>query len=197
MRLFLALDLSPGQRAQVAEDVLAPLERLLPGLRRTAPESLHLTLRFLGEVGEERVADIAAALSRAVARSEPFALSFGRPGVFPGLRRARVLWLAVADGADRVKDLAAELGAELAALGFPPPEQPFVPHLTLGRMRRPPSPALLRETLGGLRGFRPEPALVRRAVLYQSRLRPQGPEYVPQLQAEFGGPGKTGFSGGS
>jgi 2'-5' RNA ligase len=127
MRLFIALDLPPA----VLADVRAICAEL-PAARWTNPAQLHLTLRFLGEVPEERVAELRAQLTKVV--RPPFELGLRGAGVFPRKRRpARVLWAGVAPE-EPVIDLKAAIDA---ALGPDPEsaERGFSPHLTLARFR--------------------------------------------------------------
>lgn len=134
LRLFLAVDLPPAIAAEV--------EALCQGLaaaRWSNPAQLHLTLRFLGDTPEDRLASLRAQLATVAAA--PFGLSVQGVGVFPRHRRpARVLWAGVAPG----EPLVALKAAIDGAIG-PDPEQSgrdFSPHLTLARFRDDPGPAL-------------------------------------------------------
>lgn len=98
------------------------------GGRATPAENIHLTLEFLGEIGEERLAllhDIAAAV-----RGRRFKLSMDRVGSF---RRARVAWAGCESAAPQVMALQRDLSRRLRAEGFDLEDRPFAPHVTLLR----------------------------------------------------------------
>lgn len=101
--------------------------------RRSAPE--HLTLLFLGEIASDRVPAIEQALTPVGARWPPFDLTLDGVGAFPSVERPRVVWVGATEGAAELVRLAGEvraaLGEEVASTG----EGPFVPHLTLFRVR--------------------------------------------------------------
>jgi 2'-5' RNA ligase len=146
-RAFIAILLSPEARDAVTEEVerLRPLSRAVAWVPR---DNLHLTLRFLGEQGEERLADALAAVETTAAAGEPFTLGLHGLGAFPGLERPRILWVGVAEGALAARGLQARLEAGLAERGFPPEARRWHPHLTVGRVfddrrwRREVTPAL-------------------------------------------------------
>lgn len=141
IRAFVAVELDAALRQAIAR-VQADLRRRLqetdgPGLRVqwVKPESIHLTLKFLGDIPEERVAEIRTSLSGTVARHVRFAVGVEGLGVFPDLRGPRILWVGLAEGAGAVASLAADVEAALAAAGFAPEAKPFHPHLTLARIK--------------------------------------------------------------
>jgi 2'-5' RNA ligase len=134
LRLFVACELPPEMRAALAalQDMLR--HRGAPPVRWVRPEGIHLTLKFLGSVPAERVADICAALAPTVEGIHPFALSLGDLGTFGGRRGARVLWVAVEGDVTRVAELQRRVEAALAPLGFATEDRAFSPHLTLARV---------------------------------------------------------------
>jgi len=113
------------------------------------PEAIHLTLKFLGNVPAGRVTEIARAIEVATKATAPFELEVSGLGVFPHLRQVRVLWVGIGGDVDRLKELQRGIDTELAALGFAREDRPFVPHLTLARVRQGASPSE-RRSLGEL-----------------------------------------------
>jgi 2'-5' RNA ligase len=93
-------------------------------VRWTDPATIHLTLRFLGEVGAERVAAVRQAVAEAAAASRPLELVVTGAGGFPSPRRPRVLWLGVGGEVAALWALAADLEARLAAIGLEPGARP-------------------------------------------------------------------------
>jgi 2'-5' RNA ligase len=145
VRSFVALPLPDEVRGRVV--ALQARARAAAGavdVRWSAPASMHLTLKFLGEVAAEQVAAVEAALGRATAGIGLPSVALAGLGAFPRLARGRVLWLGVTDGAAEIGRLAAAIEREVAPLGFEPEPQPFTAHLTLGRVRAPRGGADLR-----------------------------------------------------
>jgi len=163
-RLFVAIDLPAEERSRLRA-LLPPLA----GARAVSAEQMHLTLRFLGAVAEEKVADVAAALGAVEAPA--FALALAGVGVFPPphtRKPARVLWAGVTPG----DGLAALKAAVDRALG-PPEERAFTPHVTLARWRDRPGPEL-RALLERHRAFTGPLFPVTAFRLYDSRTDPAG-----------------------
>ncbi len=140
-------------------------------VRWTRPENVHLTLKFLGNVQAEALDSIRAALGEVCAQRVPFDAALAELGVFPSARHAKTLWIGIGKGSDRLRSLAADVDDALASLGFEGEKRPYVPHLTLSRVRgRPLNLDLPSGTVGT--GFR-----VSRVELTESRLDAQGATY--------------------
>ncbi|HEX6852550.1 MAG TPA: RNA 2',3'-cyclic phosphodiesterase [Candidatus Polarisedimenticolaceae bacterium] len=135
MRLFLALDLPHDVREAIGR-ARRELEPRLPGWRFTRAEGVHVTVRFLGEVEDARLAELGPRWERAaLAATGPISLEVAGLGCFPSPRRPRVLWVGVAEDPDRgrLRALAAAVEREARAAGFAPEERGFRPHATLAR----------------------------------------------------------------
>jgi 2'-5' RNA ligase len=100
------------------------------------PESIHLTLDFLGSILPSRSSEILAAIGPVVRQRKPFGCGVGGLGAFPGIRGPRVLWLGVDARGTDLEALVIEIENALEPLGFPRERRPFRPHLTLARSRR-------------------------------------------------------------
>lgn len=135
MRLFVALELPPDVR-QAAGELARELKRSGADVKWVKPETMHLTLKFLGEVPDKEVPAVTGALERALAGREGLELALEGCGAFPSPKRPQVVWLGVAGQVEELKDLARAVESELARLGFPPERRSFKAHLTLGRLRR-------------------------------------------------------------
>lgn len=133
IRSFVAIMLSDTLREAVASTI----ERLRPLGRSVAwvpPPNLHVTLHFLGDQSEDRLAAAEAALEDAIRSSAPIDVTFHGIGAFPGLVRPRILWIGIAHGALEVRALQVRVSDALASRGFPKEERPWHPHLTIGRV---------------------------------------------------------------
>jgi RNA 2',3'-cyclic 3'-phosphodiesterase len=135
-RTFVAVDLGAEARAYLAREI-ARLSRALPSVRWTNPESLHLTLAFLGELDDERLALVEAAAREAARAVKPFALRVAGLGTFGRPHAPSVVWAGVSGNVRRLIALHEALAAGLEARGFPREARPFSPHLTLARLRAP------------------------------------------------------------
>jgi 2'-5' RNA ligase len=113
------------------------------------PYSIHLTLKFLGNVAVDRIDPITAAMEEATQGVSPLHLEVKDLGVFPNLRRVQVVWVGVSGEVDKLARLQQRLESNLAGLGFTPERRRFTPHLTLARLRDRASPDE-REGLGKL-----------------------------------------------
>ncbi len=189
IRAFVAIELS--------QDLLLHLRGLTDQLRSLhldgripRPESIHLTLKFLGQVDRDQVTSIQRALQESARQVAPFDLPIGGLGTFPDLRRPRVLWVGVGECQSLWK-LKSSLEARLGGLGFPGDKRSFRPHLTLMRFKSVPS----RERLVGF--LRSETQVGELGVLevteihlYQSVLKPQGAEYQKLVTVRLNQPSR-------
>jgi 2'-5' RNA ligase len=127
LRLFVAIDLPEGIR-----DRLALICGGVPGARWLAPETMHVTLRFIGEVQETALVDIEAAL--AGVRAPGFELMLDGIGNFGNGNRPRVIWAGVARN-EALDRLHTKIAAALVRAGLPPEGRKFTPHVTLARVK--------------------------------------------------------------
>ena len=133
MRLFTAIEI-PAVWRRAAEAVAAELTRRAnPGLRMSAPGNTHLTVRFLGEVDDDDVPALVAALAQL--RATPCELRLAAPGTFGPATRTRVVWLGVDGDQGCLDSLVGAVDTVLAEAGLKADQQPWRPHLTLARVR--------------------------------------------------------------
>lgn len=174
MRQFLAIELPAEVRDAIAAAQSA-LRSRLSGWRWVVPENVHLTLRFLGEVGPDLDARARQQWTRVAASVRCFDLELDEIGQFPPRGRGRVLWIGAREttGPGSLDTLAGGLESAARELGFPPEHRPFRPHLTLARAARSGRPE--RPEIG--RPPRPGRVTVDRIALVRSELRPSGARY--------------------
>jgi len=169
MRLFIAIELGDELRNR-----LDRLRADIPGARWVPAAQIHLTLAFLGEVDEIIAARLTEELSRI--RAAEFVLSFSGSGCFPNLHRPRVLWLGLKPE-PRLDVLASKVHEAVLACGIPQEERPFSPHITLARLKLPPSLELYafldQQKMPNLPSFE-----VGEFILFQSRLNQQGAQHT-------------------
>ena len=150
VRAFVAVDLPDEVERALGEAARTLRDARIEGLRPVRPEGVHLTLKFLGDVPESLVGEIAQVVSEAVAGHRTFEVSIGGFGAFPNTRRPLVLWVGIEGDAGPLMRLQANVDAALGALGFPTETRPFHPHLTLARLDRGMSAAARRASLDAL-----------------------------------------------
>lgn len=149
--------------------------------------NIHLTLKFLGEVDEDEVEDIAAALTEAVNGFAPLRLAAAGVGVFPSVKRARVIWVGLSGQLPELAALQRSIEDRLATIGYPPEKRPFSGHLTLGRVKGLIAASRLTTAMGAFRDFTSETFEVDRVVLFKSDLRPTGAMYTELRQVTLAG----------
>ncbi|MXV62882.1 RNA 2',3'-cyclic phosphodiesterase [Natronorubrum sp. JWXQ-INN-674] len=134
MRLFVSVDL-PDDLAEPVADLQDEF-RDAGGLNFTDPRQAHVTLKFLGEVPEDRVPDLERELAAAVedASVDPFPVRYGGLGVFPSLEYISVIWFGTETGGDGLTRLHEAVEERTTAMGFEEAEHEFTPHVTLARM---------------------------------------------------------------
>jgi 2'-5' RNA ligase len=188
MRLFIAVNLPDVERRAAYGATRRLRDSHLP-VRWVAEDALHLTLKFLGDVEEDRAAAIGAALAEAVRAARPFEVALGGFGVFPDHQRPRVLWLGV-EAHPALELLANDVELAMGPLGFDSELKPFQPHLTIGRARKDAKPSAFRD-LEALAADLDYAAVLRveSVDLMQSTLGPEGPSYRVVRRARLAGGG--------
>ncbi len=174
IRLFVAIPLPEDLRQR-----LAGMGAGVPGARWIAPEYLHLTLRFIGEVEETLMDDIDGALGRI--RAPAFEVTFDEIGRFGTGRQPRIIWVGV-ERCLPLERLYARIEAALTGQGLEPERRNFKPHVTLARLKNA-SPARVGAFLAAHGLFRHGPVPVDRFTLFSSRLGRKGAVY--RAEAEY------------
>ncbi len=155
-----------------------------------SPQSIHLTLKFLGDIPESQVLPIGQALQRACAGFQPLAISLTEMGCFPNAQRPRVIWVGVGGNLDALSQLQRAVESEINPLGFEPERRGFTPHLTLARIRDRARSSERQELGQLLTKVRVDPSVgmtVQELRLMRSELRPTGAVYTCLVTAPLGG----------
>lgn len=185
MRLFVAIDLDENLRraaARVTRTLRERFERAETyGVSWVAPDNLHLTLRFLGEVSDDLARQVEKTLALPFA-APPFDLELGGLGTFPSAGSARVIWLGIARGGDALARVHDEVETRLCGFPFESEDRPYRTHLTVGRFRVP-APARVREIITATEVGGIGRCTIRHVTLYRSQLSPKGAIYTPLVRA--------------
>lgn len=187
MRVFIGIDLDPEVRDRISR-FLDGVQGFAPDARWVRPESLHVTLKFIGEQKPEQVESIAARLRQVEASA--FEIRSGGYGFFPTAKAPRVFWIGV-HAAPQLAELAGSIDMATAELGIPREDRPYSPHLTLARAGgRSGSPkrqkgddpntifAVLDKRLAAMPELDFGTMMAREFILYQSQLSPAGSKYT-------------------
>lgn len=175
MRLFVAL--------AVSDEVRKSLTALLNELRRADfkprwvdPESLHVTLKFIGHIADEQLSSIAGALLKLTAPAQ-IALEVRGIGFFPNDHRPTVIWVGIQASAE-LAALATRVDQALAACGVPRETRPFAPHLTLARLKEPRLSEPLRTLLANSKDRVFGTQVAKEFHLMESKTKSTGAEYT-------------------
>ena len=184
MRTFIAVDLAPEVKAAL-EALIRKVRKDSGGITWVKPNAMHLTLKFLGELPEDRAGSVKAILVSLAGARRPFPMRLKGTGTFPpgGGTRARILWAGIEESPG-LMEFQAALESELEKAGFPREDRDFHPHLTLGRVK---SAQGLEPVLRELERYREADLggmTVARLTFFESVLGPSGPEH--EVLAEAG-----------
>ncbi len=187
-RTFVAVPLSDALKQELAALQVSLMRQCPPqSVRWVAAEGMHLTLFFLGEVEVRRIPAIKAALGQVAQQAQPCTCRVGGLGVFPNVRRPRVVWVGLEEPEGHLRALHQAVNAALEGLGFTPEERAFTPHLTLGRVAKQATPAEM-EAIGKVVARTSTPTWTEhmaKLVFYRSELKPSGAVYTPLETWEF------------
>jgi len=187
MRLFIALDIDEAIRERIAR-FMDGVRGFAPDVRWVHPESLHLTLKFIGEQPEPAVEQIKQELG--MIQSQPAQIQFRGYGFFPTAKSPRVFWVGMEAG-PQLAALASAVDNGMASVGIPKEDRAFSPHLTLARgaggsgsprWRKGDGPNRMFHHLQQKLSALPSPEFgtmtAREFFLYQSHLSPKGSKYT-------------------
>ena len=177
IRAFIAVELPEGLKRELAAIEIQLKKASPPVVKWTNPNSIHVTLKFLGEIAEESIDELMPAIEESAYGISPFQLEIADIGAFPNLSRAQVVWVGVKGELQKITQLQLRIESNTEQLGFPREFRAFTPHLTIGRVRNEASQSE-RERLGKIIAetkFTAQTPIETRAInLMKSRLDPAG-----------------------
>jgi RNA 2',3'-cyclic 3'-phosphodiesterase len=175
IRAFIAIEIDP-QLVREISAVVADLKPRIAGIRWASQTNFHLTLKFLGDIEENKITPIAQALELALRPFPRFTINAKDLGVFPDLKRPRVLWIGL-EG-KKLLELASKVETALDSLGFVPEKKGFKPHLTVGRWRQfDRASRKFLEELEKWQGHEFGESTVAEVIFFQSELKREGSVY--------------------
>ena len=182
IRAFAAIRFPTAVKHKI-DQALSPLRDSLDEdvVRWVKPDMYHLTLKFFGDVSNDRLNEISLQLYEAATRGAPFSLSVGKFGYFPNIQKPRVLWVGLIDKTQLLAALHGTLESELASIGFKPGKRQFHPHITIGRVHRRVEKETIARMRDPLQHFQLDSIAdvnVKNVTLIRSDLTPSGPVYT-------------------
>ncbi len=135
IRSFIAIELPDELRLELSQLEARLKSDKQPWVKWVDPQSIHLTLKFLGNIAIDRTGEITKAIEEAAQGIPPFHLEVKDMGVFPNLKRAQVAWVGISGEVAKLGQLQQRIESNLARLGFATESRPFTSHLTLARLR--------------------------------------------------------------
>ncbi len=187
LRTFIAIEIPPEIRRTILRQSDGLRQAAGRSVRWAALENLHLTLKFLGDTSAASVDFLTQALQAETSQRPPFEIKVGTLGAFPSLRRPRIIWIGM-DAPAALSRLQGGIEAATAQLGYESDDKPFSPHLTIGRIRDPISPAELQTLRAALENTKIETLgtfTAQSVQLFKSELQPGGPIYTRLFTAHL------------
>jgi RNA 2',3'-cyclic 3'-phosphodiesterase len=177
VRAFVAFPLPEAIMIRIS-DVQERLKPYRLPVHWVKPENVHLTLKFLGEISTDTINDIGEVLEDTVREYAPLMFFIKGLGVFPNIKKPRVLWIGISGDIQPLAEIQANLETKLEKKGIAKESRPFKSHLTLGRIKRDIHPENLFDILRSFSDFTSEPFEAKELVLYKSKLNPSGASYT-------------------
>ena len=172
MRSFIAVELDRSLVPKVT-DIQS---RITEGkIKFVEPENLHFTLKFLGEITEQKAQSVISHVKEVCSPFSPFTVQLKKVGVFPSLNYVRVIWIGTES--EEFYTLSKLVDSSMAKLGFRQ-EKDITPHLTVGRVKTPGDKARLRDQIESLADAEIGEMIVSSVVLKKSELTRKGPIYT-------------------
>ena len=182
VRLFVALEIPTNVRENLAA-LLQSLRAISREPKWVRPQNLHVTLKFLGEVGDSKVDTVRVALS-GIRSEQAVWLEFRGVGFFPNAKHPRVFWAGI-EASPNLKQLASDVESAMEKCGFPRESREFSPHLTLARFERQGLPEKLRDAVAENMQREFGKLRTNEFRLIQSKLKPTGAEYTTLARFSF------------
>lgn len=183
IRTFIALELSPEVKKEISR-IIGELKKSDAEVKWVRPETVHLTLIFLGEVPLETLEKVKGRLGEIAKGTKGFDIALNALGTFPNWDRAKVIWVGTSQGSETANDLAETVKRAMQEEGFEREIRAFKSHLTLGRIRGSKNKGKLEEISSKL-DVKPISTHISSIVLFKSELTSRGAIHTPISKFEL------------
>lgn len=178
LRTFIAIEI-PTEIQKILGQIQLQLKDTGADIKWVQPSHIHLTLKFLGEIPENKVPIVTKTLEKIIPSFSRFSIELKQLGAFPRIDQPKIIWIGIEKGRDETIKLANTLEEALFQEGFPKEERSFSPHLTLGRQRSTTHADKISKKIKDFQAHQELTPVIHSVVLFQSTLTPQGPIYSP------------------
>lgn len=178
MRCFIAVDIGDDVAVNIGglqDEIRGVLGEKVRGVKWVDPGLIHLTLKFLGEVGDDEIVEVCRIAGEVASEFERFSVEVKKVGSFG--RPPRVVWIGTEEN-DTLGQLQRSLDTQLAEMGFEADEKKFIAHLTLCRVKNPMDGKHLKRIISGFDDYSAGKIDVKAICVYKSELTNTGPEYT-------------------
>lgn len=186
MRCFISIEIPEYIKTGMSA-IQDRLKKSSADISWTRPDGMHLTLKFLGEIEENRITKIETAMNSACAGINPFSLDVSGIGVFPDIRRPRVVWIGLNENGNNLTKMQRDIENQLEETGFPAEKRRFTAHITLGRVRSNRNLSQLLKIMDEEKNAEIGSFSVSNVHLMKSDLRPEGALYTELYLLELKG----------
>jgi len=186
-RVFTAIDLTPNVIQKIVDYEKSFQKQFPTILRWTKSDQLHLTLKFVGELGEKDLKLISEELHENFSTQARFPLDFSGSGIFPSLKSPRIFWIGIQSSAELLK-LFKKNEESFQKFGYSPEKRPFQGHITIGRFKENSAYAELEQFLSYWQSIKQDfhaQQVIDHLTFYQSTLTSQGPIYKVITKVDF------------
>ena len=188
LRCFIAIELDSFIRDNLlalGKQLQTELWGYDKGIKWVKAENLHLTVKFLGDIDDNKIISVCQACDEAVKDLSIFDIEVDNAGYFPPKASARVIWAGITQGADKLTELFSSIEDKLEGLGFDRENKPFSPHITLARIKNSENGRKAASIIDNLQthpfGIQPVDAIT----LFSSNMSANGPVYDVVHRAEL------------
>jgi 2'-5' RNA ligase len=185
IRAFIAVEIDRPNKEKLL-NIISSLKKSNADVKWINENQMHLTLKFLGNVEENKILQISNALKPIADNFSPFSITFSKIGAFPNIHQPRVVWVGIQKGADELKNLSTKIEGDLEILGFPKEKRSYTAHLTLGRTRSLKNITNLTDLIKNA-GFSSQNEIkINELILFKSTLTSAGAIYTPISKFNLG-----------
>ncbi len=177
VRLFIAVEITDETRKKLTE-FQNNLKKACAGVKWVLPENIHITLKFIGYLDEEKIGNVVNIIKDSVIHIKPFNLNYTGAGVFPTPKNPRVIFAGIVDKDAILKKIHEHLNNQLMALGVERESRKYQVHLTVGRVKTRKNTEKLMEALNSYNEFKFSSEVVNQVILMKSDLSPNGAVYT-------------------
>lgn len=178
IRAFIAIEVDSVTKQKIS-GLINTLKKTNADVKWVRENQMHLTLKFLGNVSQDKIPFISDAIKQITYDIHEFPLSFSGIGAFPNTNRPRVIWAAIDKGSKELKTMAGLIEKKMNSLGFKKEDRDYKAHLTLGRVRSQKNIKELAKNISGAEFKIKSDIKIEKLTLFQSTLTPKGTVYAP------------------